>query len=452
MPHKFYDSASGSGSAPYESVATAANNLAAALGAIGASDEIIWAKNTSSENLVANTTYTASAIYATPEKPQRLFSVFDFDASPGTLAAGAEIKTTGSFQLVFVGNWSLSGKKLNPYNSSTSSANPAVVFHGTAQSGVITADDCEIGSSGTGATQVLLQLGVATASTVLAYISRILNSRLFWGAAGQYIHLLMGRHSFHNVSIVGAVTPTTLFKAGTRAASDLVVTDSDLSGKNWTNFIDFSLVGAQCNALVENCKIPAGINWVAGVIQIGNSLTVINSGSADVGYGFAHYSYAGSILHDPSVYAASNPIATKSGVPYSVLMVSGANCGRGVPLKRRFPLPIGNNETKTPFVELLVMGDGAAARNNTDIYVNVRCITTDGTTLGTRTTSHPGPLAAGSALSAGTISYTGDGYTTERTHRIEMPPLTARQDCFVEVEVCLAKPSEGIYIGQVGLA
>jgi hypothetical protein len=453
MGHKYYDSAATGESAPYESVATAANDLATALGAIGAVDEIIWVNNTSSETLSVNTTYTASATYAPPENPQRLYSVSDFDASPGALAAGAQIATTGSQSITLAGNWDINGVSFLTGTGGGSLSGANFILQTSNGSGKISISNSTLGTYSTSNSAGPVRLGPALVSGTDSYASYIKHTTLFYGAAGQTAKIGSGKYELKDITIAGNATPTTLFASqAAGSVAKLLVADSDLTGKSWTSFADLSTTSAQSEIVVENCKTPGGISWTTGTIEQNSSITVINSGSADVSYGFAWYGYAGSIIHDPSVYAASNPFKTpNSNVPYSVLMVSGSSCGRGQPLTRKFQIPIANDATKTPYVELLVQGDGAAARNSDEIYINARTITTDGTTLGTSVTSHPGAITAGSALAAGTVSYTGDGYTTERTHRIETAPVTARQDCFVEIEVCLAKASDAIYIGQVGL-
>ena len=158
---------------------------------------------------------------------------------------------------------------------------------------------------------------------------------------------------------------------------------------------------------------------------------------------------AGSVITIDSIYATTNPIPI-GGINTSDIFTSTASCGRGNTLSREYFVEVADNTSVTPFVEILVQTSGASALNNDEVYITAETVTVAGTTQGSLVTSRPSALATPSACSAGTTAYTGDGYATERTHRIETASLTTRQAGLVKITVHLAKASTAIYVGSVG--
>ena len=444
MPHKYNDSASAGASAPYESETTAATTLADALGAIDGADQIIWVKNTSAEILSANTTFTSSATHATDEKPQRIYGVSDWDSSPGTLANGAKISSGANINLILVGDfdfnyydidWSFGVSNVVVFFGSTS-ANSNIIY----RNGVITLNG---GSSG----RIYLGPTTYVRSTDLFFENVVLvtgnNSQVPIRLGLATVLLKNLSLSTTNIATLISINTTTVF-------NKTVIEDSDLTGVTWSTLLD-SAIGDTCtiDLVLNRVKIPSGVTIYSGSSP-NVMVELINTSSGDVAFAYGKYTGPGSIIHDPSVYAASSPIATKSSIPYSVLMVSSATSGRSRPLKRSFLVPVDDNATVTPFVEFLVQGDGASALNTDDVYITAQTCTEAGSTLGSSVSSHPGLITAGSAISAGTVSYTGDGYTTERTHKLTTSAITARQEGYIKITVHLVKPSTGIYIGQFG--
>lgn len=447
MSHKYYNSASAGATTPYESAATAGATLAVVLAAIGAVDEIIWVKNTSNEAQAASSTFTAPASYATPQKPLRLYSVSDFDASPGTLAQGAKLRVaTSSATLTFAGNWDINGVDID-LNFFSGVLN--LSFSDTSQDGNIRVSNSTFSLNSNASSGVTIGPGGAT--TLDSYIHNFENITISSGAAGQIpVKFGAGRATFTNLALTGTATTNVIDVVSAGGYMLAEIRDSDLTGTAWTNLIKSTAIG-QLNLKLINCKLPSGVTIYAGTHPF-IVVELIKTGNADVGYGYAKYQGGvGSIITDASVYATTDPMQD-GGVSISNLFASASTCGRGFPLSRTYIIPCVADTAVTPFVEILVQGDGAAALNTDEIYITASTVTVDGTTKGTTVTSHPGLITAGSACSAGTTAYTGDGYTTERTHRIETAAITPRQNGYIEIEVFLAKPSTAIYVGQVGAA
>lgn len=450
MAHKYYDSASTGATTPYESVATASTTLSAALGAIGASDEIIWVHNTSAES-IGTLTFSSSGTHATSQKPQRLYGVSDFDASPGTLAAGAKLNqvTTGD-DWTFSGNWDI--RYLDLDLSTGTSVGQLILGDNNQSANIKYCNGTVSLSSNSGNTNTSIQCGPLTSSANRTYtiyfddVDIVINN-----VTNRPFNLVVGTVTLNNISLSGTAIPDAILKGRDIPGKCVcTITNSDLTGKAWTTLVDSGSLGMLDITLI-NCKIPSGITTYGGT-STDISVELIKTGNADIGYGYSKtVGGVGSIIADASVYATTDPMQD-GGVSISNLFASASTCGRGFPLSRTYIIPCVVDTAVTPFVEILVQGDGAAALNTDEIYITASTVTVDGTTQGTTVTSHPGAITAGSACSAGTTAYTGDGYTTERTHRIETAAITPRQNGYIEIEVFLAKASTAIYVGQVGAA
>lgn len=427
--------------------------LAAAITAATTAGDLIAVKNTSSEGsaYAANVIYTASATH-TPANPLRLWCVSDFDADPTGLSSGAVImNTTGSYSITFTGNWDLQGIDLRSYATAGSSA-ARVLLHSTSGSGIITLKNCIIGTNATNGSALSL-VGLGGSSSADAYKTYLNDVTWIFSAITHTIFLGAGEHIFQNLILSGSVTPTTLFlPVGSSGYINTTVRNSDLTGKAWTNIVNAGTVSAQLGLRLENCKMPASFNWYIGTPTAWISIIAVNCGNSDVNYGYYELQGdSGTIITTPSIYATTNPI-TDGGVSISDAFTTFSTCGRGNPLSHSYEVVVANDTAVNPYVEVLVLGDNAAALKTTELYIEVEALATDGTTLGVKYTSRPGLLDPGTIdCAAGTTAYTGDSYTTERTHRLTVPTFTTRQAGRVRITVCLAKASSGIFVGDYGV-
>jgi len=446
MANKYYDSASAGATAPYESPETASTTLATALAAITvAGTEAIFINNTSTEVIGAATTFSSIQADA---NPQKLLSVSDFDASPGTLAAGAKLNwSVASGVMTFEGNWHIYGVEIKCTSGST---NQYPAFGTIAKHSNMYLESCIIGTLSTNATGFLAKFGGPSGNGCDPSIFKTKDCTLIAGHIGNKISLGQGYVELDNIILGGAVTPTTLFTSGAGTVSKVVIKNSDLSIKSWTNLIDVSL-DAQIEVILENCKLPAGANLFTGAsFSPYSSVTLINTSVGNIHYAYERHTAAGSITTNATIISDTNPIVD-GAVSLSNKMATSANSGRGVPLERTYCIDITTLASITPYVEVLVEGDGAAALKNDELFITANYFSGADSPLGTSVTSCPNVLATPADIAAGTVTYTGDGYTTERTHRLTVPAFTPTQKGYVKIKVTLVKPSTTIYVGAVGV-
>lgn len=436
----------------YDSAGTGSyTTLATAIAAATAVDDLIAVKNTSSEGPTASVTHTISATH-TPAKPLKIWCVSDFDADPSGLSTGAKLfntsTTTATF--AFAGNLHMYGLDIRHYAASGTGA--ISNLHSTTLSGLIIVENCKIGAS-SNSTAASCVIGSGASSNQDAYRTILNDVAWAFGNVSQSIRLSGGTHVFNNLSLEGSISPTTLFgTAANLGLSDVTVRNSDLTGKAWTNLLTTGTTSGQLSLKLENCKLPASFNWYTGTPIPFINLVAVNCGSADVNYNYYELQGdSGTIITTASIYATTSPI-TDGGVSISDAFTTFSSCGRGNPLLHSYEVVVANDTAANPFVEVLVLGDGAAALKTTELYIQVEALATDGTTLGVCYTSHPGLLDPGTTnCAAGTTAYTGDSYATERTHRVTVPTFTTRQAGRVRITVCLAKASSGIFVGNYGV-
>lgn len=423
--------------------------LASALTAIAASDEIIFAKSTSSETTVsANMVQTASATYATPEKPQRLYSVNDFTSFTPT--AGASIDWTTSFTVTFVGNWAMYG-----FGAAYTGANstPKVLLGSSAAPGTIYLEYCSFGtlSSSTSSSVQPLIFGPATGSSSNdSYRTIAKDLTILFGHVNNSAVISAGKHSITGLVLGGNDVPTTLFTsiAGT-GIGEMCLSDSDLSGYSTLGYLFKADSLGQVKLLLNRVKLHASTQVLSGTMAQHSEVTMVDCSSGDTSIQFAYYSYSGSVLSDSTVKASSSPL-TDGVTEFSRKFTPTSTCGRGTPLTTDLILPVDDNESVQPWVDVLIGADGASALDNSQLWIEVSACTVDGTTLGTTTSTRAAILATPTAHANSNTPY-NDSYTTPMTHTVQIPSaITARQTGYVKITVNLAYTTNPVYLGKYG--
>lgn len=448
MTDRFYDAGgSGSNTSPYDTAAKAATTLAAALGARTALDETIYVLNTSNEAKASGGVY-AGATYASAAKPQKVYSVSSL-SSPA-LSFGAKIKPNADAgYIAFLDHWEFYGIHFD-FDVGTSASQLNLGNYGDQYTNIY-AEDCKYSRNTSASTNNHCKIGTYGGSSYYPVSIRLKNFTVNCKSTGTPLQIGAGENIIDNLILTGTSNPTTLFGFLSGAILDFVLKNSDLTGLAWTNLFDVASM-MEGRVRVIDCKIPSGITVYTGTINSRRTeIILINVSSADINYQYAKYCLAGSIITIDSIYATTSPMQVGE-VSVSDLFTSSSVCGRGQTLSREYFVEVADNTSVTPFAELLVQTSGAAALKNNEVYITAETVTVAGTTQGSQVTSKPSQLATPADCSAGTTAYTGDGYATERTHRVETASITTRQAGLVKITVHLAKASTAIYVGQVGVA
>ena len=448
MSDVYYDAGgSGSNTSPYDTPAKAATTLAVALAAVNASDDIIYVLSTSSQ-AISTSTFTASATHAPVSKPQKLYSVSSL-ATPTTLTYGATLtQSISGDDVILSGSWDVKGLH---FDLGTGTAAGVLNLGVTNVQATILLENCKCTTSTYSGVAGGVYIGYTGGSVAKPPNITLKDFTHYSKSTMPIFQLGATVTTIDGLILSGTTAPTSLFKFQNPAISKLILKNSDLTGVAWTNLFDVTGTNVVYDVSVIDCKMPDSYTLSIGTTSSEiSAITLINATSDDVNYQYAKYMLAGSIITIGSIYATTDPIQI-GGVSVSDIFTSTASCGRGCTLSREYLVEVADNTAVTPFVELLVQTSGASALNNNEVYITAEAITVAGTTQGSQVTSHPGALATPSACSAGTTAYTGDGYATERTHRIETAAITTRQAGLVKITVHLAKASTALYVGSVGV-
>lgn len=454
MANRFYDTASAGALSPYNTPETAGATLGVILTDITTTGDSIITNSTSNEAPTTTTTYTFSSTKSTASDPIEVFSVSDFIASPTTLAKGAKIlSTTTNVTVSFEGSAHFNGFILG--NSATGNNAGSASFGTIALVGNMLLENCSIVQGATNTTTSQSWWGSSVNASLKQYKFTVKNTDFSFGHAGLRIKLQFGDFVFDNISLTGAAASiTSLFEIPTNSDSTILIKNSDLTGKTWTNLLVPTSATAIVKMTLENCKIPASIAISStGTLPTNYEVTLINCDNGDTTYTYQKHTACGSITADSTVYSDTNPLKDKT-ISVSNKFITTASASYSQPLGRTYMIPIVGNAVGiaiTPYIEFLVGADGAAALTNKDVVLKAELLADATTTLGSVVTSHPGLLASVTDIAAGTVTYTGDGYTTERTHRLSTVQITPAQAGFVKLTVQVLKPSTTIYVGVVGV-
>lgn len=446
MGLRYLDSASGAEASPYESPTSAAHALATLNALALAINETMWVNSTHSESPASAQTFTSPAA-ATPKAPQRLLCVSDFDASPGTLATGAAVKTSsGAYNISFVGAWHCHGLTIAPGDGGTTGAD--ILLGSTAKASTMTFDACTFKLCNASASEIWISENAGLSVDESRFVLN--GCTVNFGNASNKIYLNSPGIYISDLKLSGTA-PTTLFHTTAGAAFIALVENSDLSGVNWTNLLNVFTgagYGTSGTLRLRNCKLPASWNAYTGTWSAhGIEIYIDNCNSASGNHVMQRHTYAGSVYADTSIYATTGP-ANDGTTSFSWRMVS-RNTSIFQPLYSEW-INVWVDDTSTsitPSVEILVSGDGAAALTDADVWLECDAMTTSGYPIATRRSDRVAQVIdSGSDQAAGTTAWTGDGYTTERTHKLAVASFTPTIKGYIRCRVALAKDAATIYV------
>lgn len=421
--------------------------------------DTIWVGSGHSETIAASVDLDSGS-GATPSYPQKLLCVSD----PGTNTAlvnapSAYANAAAGYSMRLNGQWYVHGISWELSANSSSSdfifGNSAGVNHN------ITVDTSKfVLAPNSGSYTSFGPLSSASNDN----IQITLNSCVFgFKHVGSRLEFRNGQHRIHNLSLGGGfpTSPTTLFSGSNGSTFDARVENSDLSGLSFTNLFDATTDA--CGVFtVRNVKLPVGCVYCAGTMSAPGFRFILDDctiGLSKVPYYRRYYSgevkYESTIL--PNTVSDRMVLAGDSAAYHSIKLEGSANASYLEPLYSDW-MHVAIDDTSTAitlFAEILVAGDGAAALNNNQVWIEADIKDTPGIDNNQAHRYSDAPttvIAAASVQDAGTISWTGHGYSSPRTHRLELgAAVTPKQKGYSRVRIALAA-NTSIYVGKVGVA
>lgn len=439
----------------YESTSTAAHDIEDFdVGTIAtdlAVDEVIWMNNTHAESQTVAIAVTSST-NATPHAPQRLICVSDFgtNATPVSSAAGS-ITTNSTSGIGFLKHWFIWG-----INLTTTSSNANIQLgYSTSGPHNVTVETCQF-NLGTGSAKLIC--GTSGGSGMDETQITINNCTIKFGGATNSVLLRHGLHRLSNLIIDGSsANPTSIITSISGVAFDGLVENSNFSTLTSTNL--FSSAGNITGVLrCRNLKLASGITLCTD--DIASPGFRFYADDVQVGTTWVPYYrryYAGEVVCEQTILPNSTSdrmfFRDDDTIPHSTKLVGKTSAiSKWEPIYSDW-MSINVEDTATaitPFAEILVTGDGASALKDNQVWIEVDAMTTASSYQGTRYNDTVGIVASGTDQASGTITWTGHGYTTPRTHKLALgSSITPSQEGYIRVRVALAT-NTSIYIGKVG--
>jgi len=247
-----------------------------------------------------------------------------------------------------------------------------------------------------------------------------------------------------------AVAPTSLFACTDNNNVNATIVNSDLSALAYTNLVGVSS-NTEASGTIDfvRCKLRSGVTIVGGTwTGPGLRVRLLDCDYNNTNTRYEAHEYHGTIVTNTSIYATTDP-ASDGTTPYSHEMTTNAYASRYLPLCSEWYERWATGGTAiSPSIEILVSGDGAAALKDSEVWIEVQYQNDSTSPKGSTVTDAPAQIIdAGTEQAAGTTAWTGDNYTTERTHKLALASsITPNKSSYVRARVCLGKPNTKIYV------
>lgn len=457
MAHRYLNSACTGATDPYTTPATAATSLAQLLGtgtAINSATDIIYVLDSHSEpSMTSGASLTVTSPSTDPRYPQRVLCVTDL-SNPTTLSTGAYFASDEAYSVNFSGSWYIYGVTLHPNNTSNNCILNYINGSAGPYNGVL--DNCTFRSRPANGQTSSPHFFVATTGSAPDPTIIRLNDCKLWNEQSGVTSMMQVNGNCDMVIDglswdANSSVPPAVIKFWNNAYGSVTLQNSDLSSKSLGYL--YTVAGfSGMTFTVKNVKLPSGclmINPANVSAGFGTKHRCINTDSGDT---YTKYSEGDGRLGEwslqTSIYATTDPadLSSAASDSFSIQMTTTANVSRFLPVYSPWMHVWNDGSTFTPGIEVLVGGDGASALNNDELWMEIDYNSGADSPLGTNITTLPGIIESASTVSAGTTSWTGDGYTTERTHKLSVASITPDKPGWVYFRVALAKPSTTIYV------
>ena len=404
MTTYYVDSVAGSNTAPYDTWAKAATALAT-IAAIDAAGDTVYVASTHNETSAVNLLYSWAGTLTSPTRV--IFADKTSGGPPATLATGGAITTTGAHSIT-----------------------PGVAyFYGltfNCGTGVVSADiKITNGVIFESCTFKLLSTGPSGQSTVNisgnSSLAQFINCSFTFSATDQgFGHNDGVSSAFIGGGLaVGTSTPTNLFglpNAVFSAFANINMTDFDLSNAAAT----INITNTTARIVMTRCKLPT--SWSGSATAIGNAQSIILDACdySGTNNSMRYRSIAGSIDSETTLIRSGGASDGVTGLSWKITSVAASGTFPIVPLESR-PFVLWNDTTgaaKTLTVEFL--HDSVTGLKDNELVLEVDYFGASGSPLGTRATSAPSAIAAGSTLSSSSASWTTTGMTNPNKQNVSV--------------------------------
>lgn len=448
MANKYFYSGSAGASSPYESEATAATNLdtlAETTGIWSDGDKILCQSDDAMSEASSVITTPVSTSFA---YPRNFVSVSDL-TTPTTMQYGFTWGTVSGGSISIRDMCNFYGFHFYPGNSGTAGSTSAIILGSTSTTNNIQNFYNCIFESGYSGSSTVYVLTIGASSSTVSFESVLANCTIVVKNSTHYgIRAYGGNVLIDNltISLPGSV-PTYFVSLQNSFYGNTIIQNSDFSSIEVAYFLNATNARGG-KIYLKKCKFHAStsLSYQLG-LYVGLELYIMNCDLGSTHVYYQRYGAYGLLTFDTGIYATTNPMTTKDETPCSIRLDANSYVGNSSPISTEWISEYAEGGVEiTLDVEVLVSGDGATALTNKELWLEV-CYMGDTTyQLGScATTQETNILASASTVSAGTTSWTGDGYSVERTHKLSLT-FTPEQDGNYQYRVCLGKTSATVYV------
>ena len=282
--------------------------------------------------------------------------------------------------------------------------------------------------------------GINSGGVGATYV-KVINCAVRFAATSHSIKVDSGRVHIDGLWFdSSSATPVSLFNVGSNSgpSADLLVENSDLSGKTFTNLLTVASNVNPSNMVVQNCRIPGLLGWITGTLGAygAQKLSVYNTDLADTHINFREQDYSGTVETDAATYKTGGAQQADS-TNFSWKMGGSTSASLLYPL-RSPELALWNTVTalsQTATVEIL--RDNVTALKDNEVWLEVTYYYFSGYPLA-RTISDRVPTVIDSPANQTTSTVAWINSMSNPNKQKLVVSFTAQEVGYVKIRVCLA--------------
>ena len=370
-------------------------------------------------------------------------------ASPTTLATTAVIGSANGISIDIRGiAIYIYGITFSVGNGGASAANLALGA-ATARSH-IELENCALRLNNTSTTS-LIRVGASSGSAPARI--RLRNTTVQFGSVSQAIGGGCALFLWEDTpsAIVGATLPTSLFRPTSGSGGQVIMRGIDISaiGSGESLVVTSAAASTQraMDFLLQNCKIDSALDIIdvtAEALTLGDyTVTLVSTSDTDATINFYRETAIATIQEETTLVRSGGASDGTTTYAWKVVTtaVGSRQISEALPTIATWNQDVGSPVTAT--VEIL--HDSATALTDSEVWLEVEYLGTSGSTRSTIDTDEGPILAAGTAQTSSSVTWTTTGMTNPNKQKLEVT-FTPQEPGPIRAVVRVAKDSYTLYV------
>jgi hypothetical protein len=247
----------------------------------------------------------------------------------------------------------------------------------------------------------------------------------------------------------GASKPPQIFIPTIFRATEVIITDSDLSAYNAASGVILWVAAVQAGQFIlQNCKIASGIGYTGGTWPTGSmgEVIVINADDADTKTTFAYYNAQGSLLSTESIYRNSGFSVGSTNVGWQIVTTSA--CSEQNPFVTPWMTGGFNTTTSAANADIKIIHDSVTNLHNRNLWSEVRYVSDASFPKGTLADTRNARPLDGTSVDWTTDSdtWTGTGGFANANKQRVRATFTPAEGSAIEGRLFVGEASKTLYL------